>query len=339
MKQLTKYRVAAVQAGPVFLDLKASVEKACRLIKEAAENDAKLVGFPEAFLPGYPWWIWQNDPLSGVPFYTKLYENAIVVGDEAFRTLSKCAKDNNITVCISGTEREGSSLYLTQFWFDQMGNYMGKHRKIKPTCPERTVWGDGDGSMMDVYDTAIGKVSGLMCSEHTVPINSAILGAQGQQVHVAAWPPLPKELNGPLGLAANLASTKYLGISNQAFVLFCTQVMDQDTVDILCKGDETLINKLPTSAAGTGGTGGGASYILNPIGQIISEIIPPLEEGIAYGDIDLNDAIPGKMLIDPAGHYARAGCMHFVLKRIPEKAVEFIGEKQKNYLTYDEIQG
>jgi len=54
--QYKKLRLAAVQAAPVFLDREASIEKACRLIREAGENGADVIGFPEGFIPTHPGW-------------------------------------------------------------------------------------------------------------------------------------------------------------------------------------------------------------------------------------------------------------------------------------------
>jgi aliphatic nitrilase len=54
---LPRFTVAAVQATPVFLDREATVDKACRLIEEAAARDARLIVFPEVFVAGYPFWL------------------------------------------------------------------------------------------------------------------------------------------------------------------------------------------------------------------------------------------------------------------------------------------
>lgn len=334
-----KYIAAAVQASPVYMNLDATVEKACNLIKEAADNGAKLIGFPEAFLPGYPWWIWQKSAEEGFDNYKLLLENSVVPGESAFIRLARCAKDNSIFVCISGHERVGDSLYMTQFWFDDEGNNIGKHRKMKATAAERRVWTDGDGSTMNVMDTKIGKVGSLQCGEHQVPAYHAVLGAQGEQVHVAGWPPLTVE--GPVGsmaLMGNLAAVQSLCIENKAFAIFSTQIIDQYSIDFLCHGDEKLIQKLPTSGAGLGGLGGGAAAIINPLGEIISgELLDQCTDGIVYGVIDLDEAIPGKMLYDIYGNSMKGGCMHIVLNRNKEEAIKFVGEKADNYIAFSEI--
>ena len=68
MRIYPKLKAAAVQASPVYLNMEASVEKACGLISEASKQGAKLVVFPESFLPGYPYWCWMDDPISVMPF-------------------------------------------------------------------------------------------------------------------------------------------------------------------------------------------------------------------------------------------------------------------------------
>ena len=153
-----KVKVAAVQASPIFLNLDATVEKAAGIIEEAAKNGAELIAFPEAFFPGYPYWIWVGDVGSQLEeFWVRFYKNAVEIPGPAVSKLSEAARKNNIMVCASVTERDGGSLYLTQLWFDKEGNLMGKHRKLRPTNAERIIWGDGDGSMMPVFDTEIGR--------------------------------------------------------------------------------------------------------------------------------------------------------------------------------------
>jgi predicted amidohydrolase len=138
------------------------VEKTCSIIEEAANQGASLVGFPEAFIPGYPWWIWLGNPTTyGGPFYGELYKNAVEIPSKAVKKISETAKKTGVYVSVSVTELDGGSLYLTQLWFDSNGNLLGKHRKLKPTGAERYIWGEGDGSMMQVLETPIGRLGGL----------------------------------------------------------------------------------------------------------------------------------------------------------------------------------
>ena len=180
-------KVAAVQAAPEYLDRDATVEKACSLIDKAGSEGAKLVAFPEAFIPGYPWWIWFDEPAAGIPFFIKLYKNAVTVPGPAVQSLSEAAKRNGVYVCISVTEKDGASLYLTQLWFNPNGDLIGKHRKLKPSGAERYIWGEGDASMMPVFDTEIGRLGGLECWEHMVPANMMAMMKKNEQIHVQAW--------------------------------------------------------------------------------------------------------------------------------------------------------
>ena len=124
MAKYPKYKVAAVQAAPVYLDLDASVDKAIGFIKEAADQGVKLIGFPEGYLPGYPWIAFLGRALDYVPrFYHKLYLNAVECPSSAMVKISQAARDNDIFVCMGGSEKDGGSLYLTQFWFDNKGNF------------------------------------------------------------------------------------------------------------------------------------------------------------------------------------------------------------------------
>lgn len=177
MTDYPKFKAAAVQAAPVFLDAEATADKACKLIEKAASGGAKLIGFPEGFISGYPWWVWLTDPITGSPLQQKLMENAVEIPGPVVKKLSEAARKNNIYVCISVSEKEGGSLYLTQLWFNPLGDLMGKHRKMKPSGGERLIWGDGEASMMPVFDTEIGRLGGLQCWEHWIPLNIQAMNA------------------------------------------------------------------------------------------------------------------------------------------------------------------
>lgn len=333
-----KYKVAAVQAAPVYHDLDATIEKTCSFIKEAADNGAKVIGFPEGFIPGYPWWIWQKPNEDCAEQYGSLLNHSVVIGGASFKKLAACARENNIYVSIPVHERMNDSVYMTQLWFDDKGNLMGMHRKLKATAAEKRVWTDGDGSTCLVFDTPLGKMGGLMCGEHHVPSYRAVLGAQGEQLHVAGWPPLPIELPGHMGLIGPLSAVKSLCIENKSFAIFSTLVINEDTLEKVCHGDEMLINKMPTTIQGFGGIGGGAACVLDPLGQVISgEFRDPREECLVYGEVDLGQCIKGKMICDVYGNTMKAGCMKLRLNVERELPIEFIGEMPDNSISYEEI--
>lgn len=338
MTEYPKYKVGAVQAAPVYHELDKTIEKACGFIREAAADGARVIGFPEGYVPGYPWWVWQKPSEICAKQYGSLLHDSMVIGSDAFKKLAVCARENHIYVCIPVHEKVNDSLYMTQLWFDDNGNLMGKHRKMKATAAEKKCWTDGDGSTALVYDTPLGKMGSMMCGEHHVPAYRAVLGAQGEQLHVAGWPPLPIELPGHMGLTGPLNAVKALCIENKCFAIFSTLVINQQTLDRVCGDDPVLISKMPTSAAPFGGKGGGAACVLNPLGQVISgDFLDPCLEGIAYGEVDLAQCIQGKMLCDVHGNSMKANCMKFSIDRSRELPMINYGEQPDNTMSYEEI--
>jgi predicted amidohydrolase len=327
-----KYRAAAVQAAPVFLDLDATVEKTCALIEEAASNGAKLVGFPEAFIPGYPWWIFAGDPAAyGAPFYGKLYKNTVEVPSNAIRKISETAKKTETYVCVSVTERDGGSLFLTQLWFDPSGDLIGKHRKLKPTNAERYIWGEGDGSMMPVFDTNIGRLGGLQCWEHMMPLNIAAMNSHNEQVHVASWPAFFEDPDNLFSTGPNETASKYYSTAAQTYTLMCSQLFTQDQIDTVCGDDEykrSIFNRI----------GGGCTKIFSPSGRVISNEVPHNEEGIAYAEIDIESLIYTKYMIDPAGHYSVPGVLSLNFNQNPQPAVRTSGMRIDTSISYNELQ-
>jgi nitrilase len=180
---LPVFKAAAVQASPVFLNREASVDKACALIAEAAKNDAQLIVLPETFIPGGPYWAWHLPMRECGKFSAELFQNAVDIPSDTTVRLGEAARKANAYVVIGVNERDGKSLYNTLLYFGPDGRIIGKHRKFKPTGPEKLVWGDGDGSTHKVYDTAVGKLGGLICGEHTMALPGYTLAAMGEQVH------------------------------------------------------------------------------------------------------------------------------------------------------------
>ena len=163
-----KFRAAAVQAAPVFLDLDAGIDKALTLIEEAAKHGAKLIAFPETWLPGYPWFIWLDSPAWGMQFIQRYHDNSLVYGSPQAERLSKAAKDNAIMVVMGLSEKAGGSLYMGQWIIDAEGRTVATRRKLKPTHVERTIYGEGDGS--DLYcDVPIRFSQAALGAELIVP--------------------------------------------------------------------------------------------------------------------------------------------------------------------------
>ena len=226
-RKYSKFKVAAVQAAPVYLDLEKTVDKVVKFIDEAGQNGAKLVAFPEGFIPGYPFFAFLQGPEYAKQFYVQLYKNAVKIPSYSVQRISEAARRNRIHVCASMSELDGGSLYLTQLWFNSNGDIIGKHRKMRVTSAERLVWGDGDGSMMQVHETEIGNLGGLMCWEHQVPLDLCAMNGQNEQIHVASWP----------GFFADELSSRYYGVSTQTYVVMCASLITKEMGDMMCLND------------------------------------------------------------------------------------------------------
>lgn len=329
-----QYRVAGVQASIAkFLDLDATVDKGVRIIEEAAKNGAELIVFPEAYFPGYPYWIWIDGPgYDGFQFWKRLRDNSLEEGGPALAKLAKAARDNNIIVCASGTEKDGGSLYLTQFWFDKQGNLMGKHRKIKPTGVERTIWAEGDGSMMQVFDTELGKLGGLQCWEHMMVANHVVMDALGEQVHAASWPAHSWDPTSPHYTDTPNYISRVYAMTTGTWVIMAGEVLAQEEIDEICMG---IPGKEEIYKAGYAP----GAKIINPNGKKVSEQdFAHDEEGIAYADIDLDEIDYLKYHIDTAGHYSRPSVNRIIFDRRPQPMVTIIGDETDYSKTYEELQ-
>ena len=139
------FKAAAVQAAPVFLDLDASVDKAIKIIEDAAKQDVKLIVFPETYLPGYPWYIWLDAPAMNMQYVPLYSANSIVEGSEQDKRLAKAAKDNKMQVVMGVSWNVNGTLYMGQWHYGANGEMISRRRKLKPTHIERTVYGEGDG--------------------------------------------------------------------------------------------------------------------------------------------------------------------------------------------------
>lgn len=311
----TQFKVAAVQAAPCFLDLDAGIDKAVGLIEEAAKNGAHLVAFSETWLPGYPNHIWLGPVAWQMQFVGRYFDNSITAGSPQEARLAQACRDNNIQLSIGVSERDGGSLYIGQWHFDETGEIVNRRRKLKPTLVERAVFGEGDGSDLNVVQTKIGRIGQLACWEHLQPLSKYAMYAQNEQIHCAAWPNLALYENHAyaLGHRVNNGASMMYAVEGSCFVVAPCSLVTKEMQDILCDGDAEKEAMCPV--------GGGYSAIFAPDGSEIAERIPHDQEGIMYADIDLHMIGYAKAAADPAGHYAKRDSTRLLINRKKQKAV------------------
>lgn len=306
-----KFRAAAIQAAPAFLDLDAGIDKAIALIAEASANGAELIAFPETWLTGYPWFIWLDSPAWGMQFVQRYHDNSLVYGTPQAERLAQAAKEHHIMVAMGLSERQGGSLYMGQWIIDAQGETVAQRRKLKPTHVERTIFGEGDGSDLSVYDTALGRVGALCCWEHLQPLSKYAMYAQNEQVHIAAWPSFSLYRGGAyaLGAEVNNAASRIYAVEGQCFVLAPCATVSKEMVQMLC-GDDATKRQLLLE-------GGGFTTIYAPDGQLMHERLPENSEGILYAELDLGMISLAKAAADPAGHYSRPDVTRLLLNKTP----------------------
>jgi aliphatic nitrilase len=309
-----KVKVAVVQAAPVFMDLNGCIDKAITLIEKAAEEGASLIAFSECWFPGYPWWIWLSPTAHNIKYFEQYHENSLVIGSPEFQRIAQAAKDNEIFVSSGMSERDHGSLYIAQILIDDQGQLLQARRKLKPTHMERTVYGDGDGSDFDVFDTKIGRVGQLCCWEHIQPLSKFAMYSMHEQVHVAAWPSFStyKEAYA-LGAHANMAASQVYALEGQCFVLAPCGMVSQEMYDLMVEND---------SQAELIDVGGGYAQIYAPDGSPMCERLAHDEEGILFAELNFTAITIAKSFADPVGHYSRPDVLKLMLNRKHQKPVE-----------------
>lgn len=312
---ISAFRVAAVQAAPVFMDLSGTVQKTIDLIKEAAEAGAKLVAFPECWIPGYPFYIWLGAPAWWMKFVQRYHMNAMEVDSAETNAICAAARQHKIMVALGYTERSGGSLYISQLLVGADGKLIARRRKLKPTHMERTVFGEGCGADLAVHDTSLGRVGMLCCWEHLQPLSRFALYSMNEQVHVAAWPSFSvySGIAHALGATVNNAASLMYAVEGQCYVIAPCAIITESIIDTLCEtADQRQLIK----------AGGGFAKIYAPDGQSIGTPLTETEEGLVLADIDLALIPLAKAVADPAGHYARPDVTRLLLNRSSARAVE-----------------
>ena len=307
-------KVAAVQAAPALLDLDASISRTVELIDEAGSKGVDLIVFPEAWVSGYPWWIWLGTPAESIHFSGDYVANSIEAGSPADESLRAAARRNRLHAVIGVSERAAGTLYLAQWHYGPDGEVVSRRRKLKPTHVERAVFGEGDGSDIVVSDTNIGRIGALCCWEHMQPLTKFAMFSQNEQIHAASWPAycVYTDITHALSAELSMAINQTYAAEGQCFVISSTAVITPKLHEFLCKRDEQ--KKLIK-------VGGGYSRIFGPDGSSLGETLAPDEEGLVVADINLVKIAYCKAAADPAGHYSRPDVMRLMFDPNPHEPV------------------
>ncbi len=298
-------KVAVVQAAPVLFDREATVEKACRLIRDAGSHGAQLVLLPEAFVPAYPrglsfgMVVGSRKP-SGRALWLRYWEEAVEIPSPATDALGDAARDAGADVAVGVIERDGKTsrgtLYCTLLYLGRDGRVLGKHRKLKPTGAERLIWGEGDGRTLTVVETDYGRVGGLICWENYMPLARMAMYRQGVDLYLAPTADARETWQ---------ATLRHIACEGRCFVLGCNQYVTRAMVPADLPGYEDLADQPAVMCRG-------GSVIISPMGAVLAG---PLydEEGILYADLDMADVVRGKLDFDVVGHYARPDVFRLVV--------------------------
>ena len=330
MTDFPMFRAAAVQAAPVFLDTPATIDKTCRLIAEAAGKGARLVVFPEVFVPGYPYWNWTMTPLQGSPWFERLFRASIMVPGPEIDRVREAAAAAGTYVVLGVNERDPYSmgtLYNTLVFIGDDGALLGKHRKLVPTWAEKLTWAGGDGSSLRVYETSIGRLGGLACGENTNTLARFSLLAQGEVVHTANYislPTAPADYDMVEAIKVRAMAHSFEG---KVFTVVSCSAISPELVDAVAHDDASRAMLERKNAAFSG--------IFGPDGRLISEPLIDVE-GIAYADIDINRCIQPKQMHDIIGHYNRFDVFQLRINRAPQSSVAFEDIGMFEALTPDE---
>ncbi len=293
--------VAIVQHSPVYLDLEKSLQKAVRLIKEAAKKGAQIIVFGETWLSGYPAWIdhcpeialWNNEAMKEV--FLQMHKSSAIVNDEEMATLKSAAKENKVMVCTGFNERVndgiGNGTLFNSFVFiNDEGEIVNHHRKLVPTFNEKLLYGNGDAAGLKVIDTKWGRMGGLICWEHWMPLSRQVLHNENELIHISLWPSVHE---------MHQIASRHYAFEGRCFVVAAGQIMKaKDIPSVLTLPAE--LKEAPEKYILNGG-----SCVINPKGEFI---LPPQfdKEEILYCTIVNTDvAIKEKMTMDTSGHYNR----------------------------------
>lgn len=314
LSQAQKFTAAVAQISPIFpLNKALSTDKACEFANEAAKNGAKIIVFPECYLPTYPnWSVDLSTPTQWVSNLTEMTYNSVEVDGPEINKLRSVARANSIYVVVGINERQkpfDGVLYNSLVFIDSRGDIQLTHRKVFPSNREKVFHRRGDGTTLKVLETPFGRLGGLICYEHLQPLLKYALISQGEQIHCASWPGWPHYKSGRTNKhIIDIASRQY-ALEGQNFVLVSSFYSSPE-------------NSEKSGFGNASWTFFGGSGIVNPSGEYIAGPIYDKED-ILYGEIDLSQIISRKAAIDTTGRDARWNIINLNINGAEEKPIVY----------------
>jgi nitrilase len=310
-------KVAISQKPPLLLDLSATMDCAAKTVDEAAAEGARLVMFPEAYLPGYPTWIWRLRPGGDISIGNQLHaglrKNSVDVGAGGLDPICEAAARNGVVVVMGFNEIDGeysgTTLYNSVAVIGGDGSILNRHRKLVPTNPERMVWGSGDASGLRVVETPVGRIGTLICWENYMPLARFALYAQNVEIYLAptwdcgdSW----------------VASMNHIAREGGCWVLSTATALQGRDIPATFPERERLFSDDEWINAGD-------AIVVKPGGGTVAGPLHQ-EKGILYATIDTEAARRARKSLDVAGHYGRPDIFQLKIDRRRMPPADFVDE-------------
>lgn len=316
----------------MLLNREATIERLEAWVAKAKAAGAQLVVFGESFVPGFPLWNSLYAPIDQHRFFRRMFDNAVEVPGPHIDQLAEIARLHGVFLSVGITEKGAVSMgamYNTNLLFDPEGCLLNRHRKLVPTWAEKLTWANGDASNLRVESTCIGRLGALICGENTNTLARFALLAQGEQVHLATYPPAwptrrpGTSKNYDLTEAIRIRSAAH-AFEGKVFSVVASCALDEQAIEEVSQGDATIRALLQSSPAP-------ASMIIGPAGDLL---VPPLvgAEGMVVADIDVSLAIGQKQFHDLVGYYNRFDIFRLTVDQRSNQPVSLLRDAEDPFV-------
>lgn len=351
---LPALRAAICHVSPVFLSASKTTQKTISLVRQASANSAKLIVFPETFIPAFPVWSALLPPHQCHDFFRRMSTESIYADGEEIKAIQDTARQSGVLVNLGFSEKvrhSNATMYNSNILIGTRGEILVHHRKLMPTFFEKLTWSPGDGAGLHVARTQFGNIGTLICGENTNPLARYALMAQAEQVHISTWPAiwptrvLDQKLKDTATVTDTASAKNYDNVSANktraaahCFEAKCFGILSASLFDEACKSVLSSATRTPdTIRSQLDASTQAPSMFLDPTGAILpgftidertSEKTPreflQNEEGILYADLDMGLCVEGKQYHDVTGGYQRFDVFNLSVDRRRRDPVTFV---------------